>query len=160
MPQRARAACARGARSPDEPRDPFSGTMGTTPAFSMSSRARIVEVRAPELPTARALARKRSIARTTSSGNGSPTPHAWLMMRLRWRAAFFSREITTSLNFPNPVVIPYRTRFSSTHRSTTAREASIRGRASGDNRAGIRSREDRFTSCRVRLRPSMMTGSM
>ena len=41
----------------------------------------------PDRPTARALARSRSMACTTSVGSGSPTPAAWLRTRLRWSVA-------------------------------------------------------------------------
>src|SRR5699024_5008465 len=41
------------------------------------------------------------------------------MIRFFWRALHWSWEITTSLNFPNPVVIPYTTFSSSTNWSTT-----------------------------------------
>ena len=75
------ARCASGARSPR--RRPSRGSARTArrPRFRHSSSSSTVSTRAPELPFASAFARSSIAARTTSSGYGSPTPHAWLRRR-------------------------------------------------------------------------------
>ena len=45
-------------------------------------------------------------ARTTSSGNGSPTPHAWLRTRFSWSSAACPASMCTSTSRPNPVFTP------------------------------------------------------
>ncbi len=47
-------------------------------------------------PLASTLARSSSMARTSSSGSGSPTPHAWLRTRFRCSASSWSGPIRTS----------------------------------------------------------------
>src|SRR6266513_1287339 len=50
----------------------------------MSQRRSMISARTPDLPAASVLARSTSIALTTSSGRGGPTPTAWLRTRFRW----------------------------------------------------------------------------
>ena len=57
-----RAACARGARSPEAPSEPISGTAGVMPAFNSSAMTSRASVRAPLLPAARVPARSSCIA--------------------------------------------------------------------------------------------------
>ena len=47
------------------------------------------------------------IARTTSISMGSPTPAAWLRVRLRCNATRRSGGIATVASAPNPVDTPY-----------------------------------------------------
>ncbi len=83
-PMSGRARWASGARSPDAPTEPCSGTMGWTPSLRKSSSRSTRSGRQPLCPSASVLARSRSIARTTSRGNAAPTPAAWLIRRFSW----------------------------------------------------------------------------
>ncbi len=79
---------------------------GWIPAFRRASSVSSVSGLTPENPFARQLARRSIRARTATSESGSPTPAAWLRTRFSWSAASFSRGMTTSANFPKPVVTP------------------------------------------------------
>src|SRR5664280_1176135 len=57
-------------------------------------------------PFARQFARSSITARTAGAESGAPVPAAWLLTRLSWSAPSFSLGMTTSANFPNPVVTP------------------------------------------------------
>ena len=98
--------CARGARSPLAPTEPFSGTTGTMPPFSKFRRCWAVASRMPEWPRAKSLTLSAIAARTISASSGAPTPAAWLirMFSCRRRVSFF--EMATSLKAPKPVVTP------------------------------------------------------
>ena len=100
------ARCASGARSPLAPSEPRDGTRGCTPAASSASSSSTVSRRTPDAPVASALARSSMAARTTSVGNGSPTPQAWLRSRLSCSRATSSCAIATSTNRPKPVFTP------------------------------------------------------
>ena len=95
-----------GARSPLAPSDPREGTTGQTPAASMSTSRRTGSGRTPDVPLASAFARSRVAARTISSGNGSPTPQAWLRSRFSWSWAAWAGAMATSTKRPNPVLTP------------------------------------------------------
>ena len=58
---------ASGARSPEEPREPFWGTTGVTPRFNISTSICTRTGRTPETPSHRALARRSIMPRTTSA---------------------------------------------------------------------------------------------
>ena len=60
----------------------------------------------PLCPSERVFARRRSIALTTSSGNGAPTPVAWLMRRFCWSRPACSGLMKVVARSPNPVVTP------------------------------------------------------
>jgi hypothetical protein len=62
--------------------------------------------RQPLWPSASVFARSSSIARTTSTGNGAPTPAAWLIRRFSWRRAASSAGMKRVARAPNPVVTP------------------------------------------------------
>jgi hypothetical protein len=62
--------------------------------------------RQPLWPSARVLARSRSIARTTSRGSGGPTPAAWLISRFSWRRPASAGGIDRRGQAPKPVVTP------------------------------------------------------
>ena len=87
------ARCASGARSPDAPTLPCSGTTGWMPSARNSQIRSTSSGRQPEWPSASVFARSRSIARTTSRGNGRPTPAACDASRFSWsRAASSGRD--------------------------------------------------------------------
>ena len=79
---------------------------GRMSAASIRSSVSTVATRMPELPRARALARRSIMARTAAGPSGAPTPAAWLRMRLRCSSSMSPVGIATSANFPNPVVTP------------------------------------------------------
>ena len=105
-PINARARCARGARSPLAPTEPCDGMIGCRPRLSMSTSRVRVWGRMPEYPSASACARKSIIARTTSSGRGSPTPALWLRTIFTCSFADCWGEMCTPANSPTPVVMP------------------------------------------------------
>ena len=85
-PIMASARCARGVRSPDAPTLPCEGTRGCTCAFNMPTISSGRTARTPLVPRSSTLARSSIIARTASTGSGSPTPDAWLRIRFRCRS--------------------------------------------------------------------------
>ncbi len=62
--------------------------------------------RTPDLPTTSEFALRRSIARTTSSSSGSPTPVQQLTTRFRCSRFTSSAAIAMELNLPKPVFTP------------------------------------------------------
>lgn len=75
-----------------------------------------------------------------SSLKGSPAPTAWVMIRFFCSSLHSSWEMTTSLNLPKPVVIPYTTFLSSTSSLTTCLEARIFSLLSSDKTTSAPSR--------------------
>ena len=71
-PMSGSARWASGARSPDAPTLPCSGTTGWMPCARNARRRSTINGRQPLWPSASVLARSRSIARTISRGNGAP----------------------------------------------------------------------------------------
>ena len=98
-------------------------------AFRHSSSNSTVSIRAPELPFASAFARSSIAARTTSSGYGSPTPHACERSRRSCSSSVSSSGICFETNRPKPVFTPYVCSLEPcAARSTSARAALHRGR--------------------------------
>ena len=62
--------CARGAKSPDAPSEPWLGTTGNTPWFAWSSNRCTVATATPECPWLKAFTFKSSMAFTTSRATG------------------------------------------------------------------------------------------
>ena len=62
--------------------------------------------RQPEWPSASVFARSSSIARTTSRGNGRPTPAACDASRFSWSRAASAGGMNVVARSPNPVVTP------------------------------------------------------
>ena len=81
-PIAARAQWARGARSPEHPSEPYSGTTGVIPAVSMAAYASAVPRRTPVRPVAIVARRSSIMPRTTSRSTSGPDPAAWERMRL------------------------------------------------------------------------------
>ena len=129
-PSRARAAWAKGARSPEAPSDPYSCTAGVIPALSIATIRSTTSGRIPEYPMARVRARSSIMARTTSRSTRGPMPAAWERIRLRCS----SRRRSSGMNFraraPNPVEMPYAGSPALARSSTTWRECSIASLAS------------------------------
>ena len=105
-PQRQSPMWASGARSPLAPREPCSGTAGTTPAFSIAARASTSSARTPESPAARVLTRIAIIPRPTSGSRKGPTPAAWLRSRECCSARLSPGGMLVSASAPKPVLTP------------------------------------------------------
>src|SRR5581483_862565 len=122
---------ARGARSPEAPRLPSSGTTGVSPALTRATSRSARTGRAPDRPAASVRARSSIMARTTSGSTRSPIPAAWLRTSDSWRRLASSADTFTEASAPNPVVTPETVEPSATIRSTTARAGAMRSLASG-----------------------------
>ena len=157
MPIIGRTMWERGARSPLAPREPFWGMAGCRCLFSMDTRVSTVSRRAPEKPLARLFKRSRIMPRTTSVGNAWPAPTAWVMITFFWSCTQSSLEMTTSLNFPNPVVTPYTTSSRSTKSSMIFLEARMRSTASASNSTKASKRQTAANSSRVKVSPVITT---
>src|SRR5437667_406020 len=132
----ASARCDSGARSPDAPTLPCDGTVGWTPAFNIATISSGRTARTPLVPSSRTLARSNIIARTASSDSGSPTPEAWLRIRLSCSRPRSAAGMRTWASLPKPVVTPYMVSPRATAASTTRRDAPIRCNAPGATAAG------------------------
>ncbi len=86
-PISASAQWASGARSPEQPRLPNSGTTGVMPAVSSAASVSAVSTRMPVCPVARVDSRSSIIARTTSRSTSGPAPAACERMSDRWSCA-------------------------------------------------------------------------
>ena len=98
--------CASGAKSPEAPRDPFSGINGTTFLFNISRSNSIVESLIPETPFRSELILISITPLTSSSGSGLPNPEAWVLIMFSWSWTESSLEILTLDREPKPVLIP------------------------------------------------------
>ncbi len=98
--------CAKGARSPLAPSEPWRGIIGWTPRSSMRNSSSMTSGRQPEWPLANVLARISIMARTTGVSSGRPTPTAWLMTMLRCSWAVCSGSMKRLQKAPKPVVMP------------------------------------------------------
>jgi len=100
------AMCARGARSPEAPTEPWSGTTGVTRRSIIAASISINSGRTPDAPIASECARRRSMARTTSRGAGGPTPALCERSRFSCSARASSGATALSFSRPKPVVTP------------------------------------------------------
>ena len=95
-----------GARSPEQPSEPYSWTIGVMWAFSSASIVSTTTGRTPVRPEARVRARSSMRARTTSVSTSGPVPAAWERIRERCRAWRMLGGIDVSASAPNPVETP------------------------------------------------------
>ncbi|OQB49830.1 MAG: hypothetical protein BWX98_02653 [Candidatus Aminicenantes bacterium ADurb.Bin147] len=105
-PIRARAMWARGARSPLAPTEPWEGMIGWSSRLRKSRSRWTTCSRTPLRPRAKLWARRRRMPRTTSAGNGPPTPMAWERIRFRWSSRTLSGSMRVFWNLPKPVLTP------------------------------------------------------
>ena len=82
----ASAQCASGARSPEQPSEPYSCTTGAMPALSSAAYVCATTGRTPVRPVASVDSRSSMSARTTSGSTSGPDPAAWLRISERWRS--------------------------------------------------------------------------
>ena len=104
-----RAICDNGARSPDAPSEPILGITGAIPALIIPKINSTTSGRQPEYPVHSVFARINIIIKTCSGCILSPTPQAWLRMRLYCNSSSWSCSMVTLDRAPNPVLIPYTT---------------------------------------------------
>ncbi len=102
----AAAMWASGARSPDAPTDPCTGTTGVTPRASIVCKRATVSRCTPEAPWARLPSFRAIISRTIGVGVASPTPAACESTMLRCSLARSASAMRTLASLPKPVFTP------------------------------------------------------
>ena len=102
----ASAQCASGARSPEQPSDPYSGTHGVMCALSRFAYACAVTGRTPVRPVASVERRSSMSARTTSSSTHGPEPAACERTSERCSCVRFSASMKRVASAPKPVEMP------------------------------------------------------
>ena len=105
-PVSASAHAASGARSPEQPSDPYSATTGVIPAVSSAAYRRAVPSRTPVRPVASVDRRSSCMARTTSRSTSGPDPAACERTRLRCSSARSCAGMCRLASAPNPVDTP------------------------------------------------------
>ena len=105
-PVSASAHAASGARSPEQPSDPYSATTGVIPAVSSAAYRRAVPSRTPVRPVASVDRRSSCMARTTSRSTSGPDPAACERTRLRCSSARSCAGMCRLASAPKPVDTP------------------------------------------------------
>ena len=147
-PISARAQCDSGARSPEQPSEPYSRTTGVMPAESMSAISRAVSRRTPVCPVASVDRRSSISARTTSRSTSGPEPAACERTSERCSWARISVGMCRVARAPNPVEMPYAGVGAAASSSTTARARSMADSASSPIRTAAPSRATARTSAK------------
>ena len=101
-----RAQCESGARSPEQPSEPYSWTTGVMPAFSTSAMVCATSGRTPVCPEQTVLSRRNISARTTSRSTRGPMPAACERTMLRCSWARSSGLMCRVARAPKPVETP------------------------------------------------------
>ena len=96
----------RGARSPEQPSEPYSRTIGVIPASSIAAYVSTTTGRTPVCPEARVCRRSSMRARTTSGSISVPVPAACERMRDAWSCRRRSGAMKVVASAPKPVEIP------------------------------------------------------
>ena len=148
-PMTVSATCASGARSPEQPRLPYSWTTGVSPADSSPAYACATSGRTPVRPVARVDSLSSIIARTTSRSTSGPEPAAWERIRLRCSLVRSSCGMWRFASAPKPVEMPYAGVGSSARASIRLRLAVIAAMASSEITTFALSRATRTTSAAV-----------
>ena len=105
-PIKASAQCASGARSPEQPSEPYSCTIGVMPADSSAAYVVATTGRTPVRPVASVESRSSISARTTSRSTSSPEPAACERISPRCSASRFSTGMCSVASAPKPVDTP------------------------------------------------------
>ncbi len=105
-PSIAAAMCASGARSPEAPTEPWTGTTGVTARSSIPCSSSTSSQRTPEAPRPSETSFSAIISRTTAPGVGAPTPEQCDRIRLRCSRAVSPSGILTLASLPKPVLTP------------------------------------------------------
>ena len=100
------AQCASGARSPEQPSEPYSRTTGVMPALRIAAYVSAVSRRTPVRPVMSVDRRSSMSARTTSRSTSAPEPAACERTRLAWSWARRSSAMKVVASAPNPVEMP------------------------------------------------------
>ena len=103
---RASAQCESGARSPEQPSEPYSCTTGVMPALSIAAYVWSVSSRMPVRPVARVEMRSSMSARTTSRSTSAPEPAACERTSERCSWARSSTGMWRVASAPKPVETP------------------------------------------------------
>ena len=105
-PMNPSARWARGARSPEAPTVPCSGTHGMQSELKASKSWCMAFGEIPEWPLASTLILKANNLRTRSMVKGRPTPDEWLRIKFLCNCSNSDRSIMVLANLPKPVLIP------------------------------------------------------
>ena len=105
-PISASATADSGARSPEQPSEPYSCTTGVMPALSIAASASAVAGRTPVRPVASVRSRSSISARTTSRSTSGPAPAACERTSERCSAARRSAGMCRVASAPKPVEMP------------------------------------------------------
>ena len=135
-PISASAQCDSGARSPEQPSEPYSRTTGVIPCASSPASSCAVSRRTPVWPVASVESRSSISARTTSRSTSGPEPAACERTSERCSWARISVGMCRVASAPKPVEMPYAGVGAWASSSTTARARSIAASASSPSRTG------------------------
>ena len=105
-PISASAQCESGARSPEQPSEPYSCTTGVIPALSTPAISSATSGRTPVRPVASVESRSSINPRTTSRSTSGPEPAACERTSDRCSCARISVGMCRVARAPNPVEIP------------------------------------------------------
>ena len=125
------AQCASGARSPEQPSEPYSCTTGVMPALSSAAMVSTTTGRTPVRPEASVFIRRNISARTTSRSTRGPIPAACERTRLRCNWARSSGLMWRTASAPKPVDTPYTGSGLAARASITSRARATPSIASG-----------------------------
>ena len=148
-PMSTRAQCESGARSPLQPRLPYSCTTGVMPALSSAAIVWAVTGRAPVRPEQSVLSLSSMSARTTSRSTSGPQPAACDRMSERCSWVRLSCGMCLVASAPKPVEMPYTGSACAASASTMVRVRSIAASASGERMTSASRRATATTSSAV-----------
>ncbi len=148
-PISASAQCDSGARSPEQPSEPYSWTTGVMPWVSIPAIVRAVSRRMPVCPVASVESRSSISARVTSRSTSGPLPAACERTSERCSCSRISLGMWRVASAPNPVDIPYDGVLAAASASTVSRARPIAETASSDSSTGAPSRATATTSSKV-----------
>lgn len=100
------AQCESGARSPEQPSEPYSRTTGVMPALRIAAIVSATSGRTPVRPEASVFIRRNISARVTSRSTAGPMPAACERTRERCSCARSSGLMCRTASAPKPVETP------------------------------------------------------
>ena len=124
-PISASAQCESGARSPEQPREPYSCTTGVIPALSTAAISSATSGRTPVRPVASVERRSSISPRTTSRSTSGPEPAACERISDFCSWARISVGMCRVASAPKPVEMPYAGVGAAASSSTVARERTM-----------------------------------
>lgn len=96
----------KGAKSPEAPTVPLTGTKGKISLLNPSIYLYKLTSEIPEYPLANTLILKAKSILVFPKSKGVPTPAAWDLIRFFYNSIVYSLEIIVLAKFPNPVFTP------------------------------------------------------